>query len=84
MKNPQNVNVNQEIRLVDTVIVNNDQANEVLVNGVKRRAVAPPSIEVIASSSNAVKNVPVNRVEKKMGKKKKRSLEIKLVDFLLN
>lgn len=70
--------------MVDTVIVaEDDQVNEVLVNGVKRRAVAPPSIEIATGSLNAVKNVPINRIEKEINKKK-RSLEIKLVDFRLS
>lgn len=56
--------------MVDTVIVaEDDQVNEVLVNGVKRRAVAPPSIEIATGSLNAVKNVPINRIEKEINKK---------------
>lgn len=53
------------------IVAEDDQVNEVLVNGVKRRAVAPPSIEIATGSLNAVKNVPINRIEKEINKKKK-------------
>lgn len=59
----------QEVRLVDTVVNYpiNMQTNEVMANGVKRRAVSSPSVEAVAGSA-----IPVVVTENRTGKQLKK------------
>lgn len=74
--------MSQEVRLVDTVIdvPIDKQVNEVMANGIKRRAVSPPSIEAIPNKVVPVvkKNNRIGDVTVKKARKKARRFPVKL------
>ncbi|KAG2191216.1 hypothetical protein INT47_005964 [Mucor saturninus] len=70
-----------EVQLVDTVIEGAKEilANEILTNGVKRRAMAPPSVEAMAgSASRKVVNSGFQKQVKRKTRNKARRYPVKL------